>query len=498
MPIEFRLDQRRFNRLILTAMLVGLGLLILAFAVTIASAVSNERATNWVRHTYQVIDELDTLSLAIERVETAERGYLLAPDPIRANTRRRNAALVRPSLDRLQSITADNPRSQKLIAQLRVKVEDQLRTIDDMMARAERGDLASARAEFVERVKIRQIDQIRALETAIRAEEDRLLNERQVVESGRRTQFAWILGLTGAAMLLAGIAAFWLVRRYTRDLAATRDRLDRLNTDLEGAVAERTADLQRANEEIQRFAYIVTHDLRSPLVNILGFTSELEETNKSLGALIERAEREAPQIITTDTRNAREDLPEAIGFIRSSTQKMDRLINAILRLSREGRRTLTPEPLPMAKIFKDIAGSNEHRLVETGTTITIADGIPDIVSDRVAIEQIFSNLIENAIKYLEAGRPGEVVVRGVKKGDRVIYEVQDNGRGIDPKDHQRVFDLFRRSGAQDQPGEGIGLAHVRALAYRLGGFIDLKSALGQGSTFQVNLPTTYADQGVGQ
>jgi signal transduction histidine kinase len=116
----------------------------------------------------------------------------------------------------------------------------------------------------------------------------------------------------------------------------------------------------------------------------------------------------------------------------------------------------------------------------------------------VAIEQIFSNLIENAIKYLEPGRTGEVIVRGAKAGDRVIYEVQDNGRGIDAKDHQRVFDLFRRSGAQDQPGEGIGLAHVRALAYRLGGYIDLKSALGEGSTFQVNLPTTYADQGVGQ
>jgi signal transduction histidine kinase len=230
-------------------------------------------------------------------------------------------------------------------------------------------------------------------------------------------------------------------------------------------------------------------------VNILGFTSELEETNKSMVALLDRAQAEAPQIITPDSEAARQDLPEAIGFIRSSTQKMDRLINAILKLSREGRRTLSPEKLEMATVLKGVVDSLEHRIAETGTTVSVDKAMPDLVSDRVAIEQIFSNLIENAIKYLKPGRPGQIAVRGSAKGDRLVYEVEDNGRGIDTKDHERVFDLFRRSGTQDQPGEGIGLAHVRALAYRLGGFIDLKSELGQGATFQVNLPVTYADQG---
>ena len=157
--MPFELDQRRFNRLTLLAMLVGLGLLAVAFGTMIASAVSNERATQWVRHTYQVIDELDRLSLAVERTETAERGYLLSPSPIRANTRRYYAPRVIPSLDRLQSLTADNERQQRIIAALRPKLVDQLATIDDMMTRAEKGDLGSARAEFVERVKIRQIDQ---------------------------------------------------------------------------------------------------------------------------------------------------------------------------------------------------------------------------------------------------------------------------------------------------------------------------------------------------
>ena len=494
MPIQ--LDERRFNQLALLAVALGFALLAVAFFVTIASAVSNRKATLEVRHTYQVIDVLDAMALAIERTETATRGYLLSPSPIRSATRRRNSAMVIPALDRLQSMTADNPRQQRTIAELRPKMVDQLATTNDMMSRAEAGGLAAARQEFAERVKVRQIDQIRALERRIRAEEMRLMSRRQTNETSQREQFTIILAVSGALLLLLGIAAFWLVRRYTADLTRVRDRLHLLNTNLEAAVAERTADLQRANEEIQRFAYIVSHDLRSPLVNILGFTAELEQTNKSLGVLIERAEKEAPQIITADSRDARKDLPEAIGFIRSSTQKMDRLINAILRLSREGRRSLTPQKLDMGQVFRDIAATMEHRLADTGTTLTIEAPLPDVTSDRLALDQIFSNIIENAVKYLEPGRPGRITVRGSQRGNRAIFEIEDNGRGIDPKDHQRIFDLFRRSGTQDQPGEGIGLAHVRALAYRLGGFIDVDSEIGHGATFQVNLPITYADQGV--
>ncbi len=167
---------------------------------------------------------------------------------------------------------------------------------------------------------------------------------------------------------------------------------------------------------------------------------------------------------------------------------MDRLINSILSLSRQGRRTLTPEHLPMAKILADIGASFEQMLGTGNSRLIIQDPIPDVISDRVAIEQILSNLIENAVKYRHPDRPARIVVTGGGDGPRRWFAVTDNGRGIDPRDHERVFDLFRRSGAQDQPGEGLGLAHVRALAYRLGGIIDLTSTLGEGATFRLSLP----------
>ena len=111
---------------------------------------------------------------------------------------------------------------------------------------------------------------------------------------------------------------------------------------------------------------------------------------------------------------------------------------------------------------------------------------------RLALEQIFANLIDNAIKYRRSDEPLQVLVRGRSNSTHAIYDVSDNGRGIDSGDHQRVFELFRRSGKQDRPGEGIGLAHVRALVRRLGGAMELKSELGKGSTFTVILPLRWS------
>jgi signal transduction histidine kinase len=111
-----------------------------------------------------------------------------------------------------------------------------------------------------------------------------------------------------------------------------------------------------------------------------------------------------------------------------------------------------------------------------------------LISDPVILEQVFSNLIDNAIKYLDPQRPGKITISGRIDVGYAMFLVADNGRGIDPKDYERVFELFRRSGVQDRPGEGIGLAHVRTLVRRLGGDITVSSILGQGSTFTVRLP----------
>jgi signal transduction histidine kinase len=482
-----KLDDRQFGRLAVGTLTFGFLLLILALAAGALAVRYNERSRQRVIHTYRVMAEISKLELATERMETASRGYLLAPDPERADTYRRNAQLVRSAFADLVDLTSDNPVQRGNVAVLRQRLEAEQQKLAQVMALAVDGNLAAARQLLVEEIRLRRVIAIRAATAAMGAEEARLMKSRTAAEDDGARLAAIVLGSTAVILLLLALCAIFIVRRYTADLTQARNRLHLLNTDLEGAVAERTSELSRANDEIQRFAYIVSHDLRSPLVNVMGFTSELDAATQRLTELVETVSDKSPELLTEETKLAvTEDLPEAIGFIRSSTQKMDRLINAILKLSREGRRTLAPEKLVMTELVETIRDTLEHRLQTTGSEIVISSKLPNIISDRVAIEQLFSNLIENAVKYLKPGVPGRVEVNGRLSSGLVVYDITDNGRGIDAKDHQRIFDLFRRSGQQDQPGEGIGLAHVRALAYRLGGTVEVTSTLGEGATFHLS------------
>ncbi len=260
---------------------------------------------------------------------------------------------------------------------------------------------------------------------------------------------------------------------------------------LDQRLRDQTVLLSEANEEIQRFVYIVSHDLRSPLVNIMGFASEIDVWRKQifaqLGAL--RVQVGGEQDGESDEA-LRGDVEEALGFIKSSVAKMDRLISALLKLSREGQRQFQPQFIDMSQLLRSTLEALAHQAQDVNAKISIGE-LPAITSDRLALEQVFSNLMDNAVKYLRAGVPGSVEVRATESDGAITYEVHDNGRGIDAKDRERIFDLFRRSGIQDRPGDGIGLAHTRALVRRLGGSINVESEPDRGSVFKVTLPKIF-------
>ena len=155
----------------------------------------------------------------------------------------------------------------------------------------------------------------------------------------------------------------------------------------------------------------------------------------------------AEPVLEGSDRQLSEDFSEALGFIKSSIAKMDRLISAILNLTREGRREFRPERIDLRELIEAIVTTVAHQAAEANAQIRI-EPLPDIVSDRLALEQIFSNLIDNALKYLRTGVPGDILIRGRTRLGFAIFEISDNGRGIDPKDHQRIFDLFRRAGTR--------------------------------------------------
>ncbi len=493
---RFTVGEGRIGRVLIAFMAVGF-IALLAAGVAAAWVVGElARHNEAVSHTYKVELAVAEMRRVIEEGETTRRGYLLSPATPGFREAYRKAANDLPrATKRLRQLTFDNPRQQRNIVMIDRLIDDLVSLRDRSVSLIVDGKPAQALTEFQGEFGAARMRAIRLVFDRMAHEERQLLIQRDEQQQRSIRTFWIVLTAAGITLVGFGFASLLVVVRYTTDLTSSREQLQQLNDSLESIVIDRTADLSRANDEIQRFAYIVSHDLRSPLVNVMGFTAELEAATAALRELVDRIDAETPDQLTDDARlAAREDLPEAIGFIRTSTQKMDRLINAILALSRQGRRVLAPESLDLAQIIGGIRDSMQHRLDETGASVEIEGALPEIIGDRVAVEQILSNLIENSVKYRHPDRPVAVKLSGGTVGDRIWVSVADNGRGIDPRDHERVFDLFRRSGTQDQPGEGIGLAHVRALAYRLGGTITLRSALGEGATFRLSLPATLSLQ----
>lgn len=484
------ISQSDFNR-ILTAVL-GAGLLVLAClgGAIVWLSLKTSDYNDWVDHTYMAQQRIVAFTESVERAETARRGYLLTPTPVQLGVYRDARSEVSTELYQLAELTKDNPTQRSNVGRIKPLLAWKTKVNDDSVALVAAGHQEAAIKAFPAEQALQPLLGIRQVTAEMLTEEHRLL----VIRLEREKNAIHLLIYVGlAAAILLGVLALLSIlamRRFASDLTRAQGELRSLNQTLEQRVADRTSDLTRANQEIQRFAYIVSHDLRSPLVNVMGFTSELEEAMKALRALVRwLEEHDTEGRLPDQVKQAVDvDIPEAIGFIRSSTRKMDGLITAILKLSREGQRVLRPEPLAMEPVVEALLSTVKHRVDELGGAAVIEGPLPDLVSDRMAVEQVIGNLIDNAVKYHSPKRPLRIAVSGTAEHDRVIYEVADNGRGVDPKDHERIFELFRRSGAQNQPGEGIGLAHVRALVHRLGGVITCTSALDQGAVFRLSLP----------
>jgi signal transduction histidine kinase len=488
-------------------LLLAAGFLVLvAISVTSVILVNQARYDNrWVVHTVEVENQINTVLLEIRRAESAARGYLLTSEPRFLADHDTAVDSIIPDVEKLIKLTSDNPVQTELADRLRSAVGERLTEFAKAIDFVKRNDTAGGVAMLRDPGAGASVRAISEASAAMFVEENRLFALR--TEKADHTQvLASSVTIAGSCCVIALAAlSIFLVRRSARARDAAEAQLRDNNLNLESTVQERTADLREANEEIQRFAYIVSHDLRSPLVNIMGFTSELEELRGDIFKRIATLGREAssatlvPENASDDAEPAldgadkqlSQDFMEALGFIKSSIAKMDRLITAILNLTREGRREFEPVPIDTSELIEGIVSTVAHQAAEANAQVRI-EPLPEIVSDRLALEQIFSNLIDNALKYLKPGVPGDITVRGRTKLGFAIFEIADNGRGIDPKDHQRIFDLFRRAGTQDRPGQGIGLAHVRALVRRLGGTMSVASELHNGSTFTITLPLKWA------
>ncbi len=280
----------------------------------------------------------------------------------------------------------------------------------------------------------------------------------------------------------------------TTQLKESKRQLDDYMLNLEQKVEDKTKEircvlneLKYKNDEMEQLIYVTSHDLRAPLLNIQGFSKELEkDIEKILQHLDESSTPSEVKEKLSDTLKV--DIPDALRFILTSSSKMDRLLSGLLRLSRMGRTAYFIKLLDMNKLISNILATNEYRITEKKVTFHV-EKLPPCRGDMDQIDQVFSNLIDNSLKYLNRDRKGVISISGRNESGHIVYCLEDNGLGIEEKDTEKIFEIFyRHDPGNSIVGEGLGLSIVRKILGRHGGKIWVESEPGKGSKFFVSLP----------
>jgi light-regulated signal transduction histidine kinase (bacteriophytochrome) len=262
------------------------------------------------------------------------------------------------------------------------------------------------------------------------------------------------------------------------DLALRRveAELRALNVTLEERVAERTRaaeqraeELRQSNVELERFAYVASHDLQEPLRAVASYTQLLR--NKLAGQLDADAEL-------------------YLGHVLAGATRMRSLINDLLDYSRLGRISLDVSPVDADEVLQT-ALANLHAAVAESEAVVTHQDLPTLPADAAQLGQLFQNLVANAIRFRGQATP-RIAVTAARVGPMWQFAVSDNGIGIEPRFHEKIFVIFQRLHGRERPGTGIGLAICRKIVDRHGGRIWVESQLGQGSTFYFTLPAAEA------
>jgi signal transduction histidine kinase len=281
---------------------------------------------------------------------------------------------------------------------------------------------------------------------------------------GWREVLPVVAGAGAGVALVALVAVLWnrslrlQVRRRTEELSQSTARLQAAN-----------AELEAKNAELERFTYTVSHDLRSPLVTILGF---LGFAQKALGS--------------GDALRAQADL----GRVRSAAGKMEHLLREVLELSRIGRVAAPSQAVSFEALAREAVALAHSAITARGVEVHVDEGLPTVLGDPVRVREMLQNLLENAARFAGDQRRPVVTIgsRGTAPDGHCVLFVRDNGMGVEPRHHSRIFDLFEKLDPGTE-GTGVGLAIVKRIVEVHGGRIWVESGgRGQGSTFCFTLP----------
>lgn len=271
-------------------------------------------------------------------------------------------------------------------------------------------------------------------------------------------------------------------------LHAHSRELKRLVSQRTRSLSETVQQLRESNEELKDFSYIVSHDLRAPMINVQGFVNELglslKDLRKELDAVMELMPEHKKAVLLEILDD---DIPSSTRFITGGVAKMNQLLAGILKISRLGRQELNICMVDTQRLVNDDIVAIKYQSDRAKAEFQVQP-LPQVQADPYLLAQIFANLLSNAIKYSDPKRPGKIEIWAADQGDHFMFFVRDNGLGISEQDQKKVFEMFRRGSNHAVEGEGVGLNYVKSAIKRLGGTISLKSAVGRGSVFSFTLP----------
>jgi signal transduction histidine kinase len=447
--------------------LLGILAALLAFTIIAAGSFSSinslQQRAHWVDHTHKVLSTLEETFSQLKDVRASARSFILSGNPKLLNSFQLYTNDVHKKIDELRILTGDNKAQLARIAALQMEINVYLKHLENgIRMRQENTDLATALAS-VASGEGELMGQIRSRITTMQGSEKKLLAERAraVEESAQDTKILIIFGTVGAYLMIGG--AFWLLRQEIMH----RQRADQALQEANAKLFRHASQLEVTNKELESFSYSISHDLRIPLRAVSGYARMMEED------YADKVDNEGQRLLKV---------------IRDNSKRMGELIDDLLAFSRLGRQEISATQVDMMELVMSTI-ENLQRKEDYPHTRIVVDPLPSVWGDRALLQQVWINLISNALKYSSTSQQPMIQIGATREDTEIIYRVKDNGVGFDMQYYDKLFGVFQRlHSEQEFPGTGVGLAIVQRIVVRHGGRVWAEGTVGQGAMFAFALP----------
>lgn len=422
-------------------------------------------ASDWVTHTENILKESSQLLTLLVDAETGVRGYGLTKDDAFLEPYEEARRSIPARFEQLDRLTPDGSPQQLKLEEIGTEIDDYLVLLEVTCRLL--GDLEDRRAANSPELQtlIQQgktdLDALRAKLNALKTEEQELLGLRRQELRFTKRFVDLLLAITVLLSLLSYAVAFYLYRHADHEIMVRNRQLEIANESL----SQFNITLAKRNQDLDEFTHMVSHDLKAPLRAINNLSIWIVED------LDIPAESEVSRQVT---------------LLQARVAKMRSLIDGLLQYSRTGREAARFEQLNVGKLVQEIT---EGLAMPPEFQVRIDPNLPTLETERLPLQQVFSNLIDNSYKYHDRA-DGKVAVSGQLTLEGIYeFAVADDGPGIAPEYHERIFQIFQTLADDQSDSTGIGLSIVKKIVESRGGRLRLVSEVGQGATFYFTWPT---------